>query len=91
MISTELAALARNRSHVSQPCSRKKPNPAKEAVKAANITAMPGTACSAPFAPGNPSATSESRKSGFMNPIIKRGMSSRNTMMDGSSAITLNS
>ena len=51
MISTELAGLARSRSHVRQPCSRKNANATSPLKKNANITVRPGTACSAPLAP----------------------------------------
>ncbi len=88
MISTDVAALARRRSHVFQPCSLKKAKPAYEAENAANITAIPGTACSAPLAPANPSAARDNRNSGFMNAIISSGIPRMKTIVEGSSRST---
>jgi len=72
-ISSELARLARMRSQVAQPCSEKNEKVTSDTTKNADITACPGTTCSAPLAWTNPFSTSAGRNAGFRKAVVMMG------------------
>src|SRR6266508_888272 len=91
MMSTELAGVARSRSQVPQPWSRKKLNPAYPTPNAAKPTAIAGTANSDPFAPAKPSSRRASANSCFISATITSGMAITKITVDGSVHITRSS
>src|SRR6266508_1573827 len=86
--STDVIGVARSRSHVPQPWSRKNVNPAQETP---NATAIPGMANSDPFAPGKPASARAPAKSPRMNATMNSGMKIRKMTVEGSVIITRNS